>query len=159
MKKNVFGRKLKRDTNERKALFKGLMSSLVLEERIKTTEEKAKSIKGQIEKLVTKVKKNNKIAAKLGQYLTDGAMKKMAVDIAPRFLARNGGYTRIIHMDNRFSDNASMVIMEWVEQAQSSNVKSQNEEKQDELVAPKKVAKKPETKKVKPTAAKRKKSK
>ena len=116
MKKNVFGRRFKRDTNERKALFKGLMSSLVLEERIETTEEKAKAIRAQVEKLVTKVKKKKNEAARfLGEHLTPYAMQKMIADIGPRFASRNGGYTRIIHMGKRFSDNASMVIMEWVE--------------------------------------------
>ena len=56
MKKNVFGRQFKRDKNERTALFKGLMSSLVLNDRIQTTEEKAKAIKGKIERLVTKAR-------------------------------------------------------------------------------------------------------
>ncbi len=125
MKKNVFGRRFKRDTNERKALFKGLMSSLVLKERIKTTEEKAKSIRGQVEKLVTKVMKKNSesLSSSLGKYLTPPAMQKMIAEIGPRFKDRNGGYTRIIHMGNRFSDNASMVIMEWVEGEEIKNEK------------------------------------
>ena len=58
MRKNVFGRHLKRDTNERKALFKSLISSLVLYGRIKTTEEKAKAVKGQIDKIITRAKKD-----------------------------------------------------------------------------------------------------
>lgn len=123
MKKNVFGRKFKRDVNERKALFKGLMSSLVLEERIKTTEEKAKAIRAQVEKLVTKVKKKKNEAARfLGEHLTPYAMQKMIADIGPRFASRNGGYTRIIHMGKRFSDNASMVVMEWVDRVQSKDM-------------------------------------
>ena len=54
MKKSVFGRKLSRDKNERKALFTSLMSALVMEERIVTTEAKAKAIKADVEKLITK---------------------------------------------------------------------------------------------------------
>ena len=57
MRKNVFGRQLKRDTNERKALFKSLISSLVLTGGIKTTEEKAKAIRGDVDKIITKAKK------------------------------------------------------------------------------------------------------
>ncbi len=53
MKKHVFGRQFKRDTNERKALFKGLMNELVLRERIQTTEEKAKAIRGRKVKPIT----------------------------------------------------------------------------------------------------------
>ena len=123
MRKQVFGRQLKRDTNERKALFKGLMSSLVLSERIKTTEEKAKSIKGQVEKLVTKAKKGGLNAERLIQpYLTTDAIQKMMQDIAPRFAGRNGGYTRIIRLERRFSDNASVVLIEWVEKSQGKKI-------------------------------------
>ena len=57
MRKHVFGRHLKRDANERKALFKNLLTSLVIEERITTTEAKAKAIKAAADKLVTKAKK------------------------------------------------------------------------------------------------------
>lgn len=117
MRKQVFGRHLKRDTNERKALFKGLASSLVMHERIETTEEKAKSIKGLVEKMVTRANKDNSVQARLilQAYLTNDALAKMFSDIAPRFINRPGGYTRIVKIGNRFSDDASMVIMEWVE--------------------------------------------
>jgi len=116
MRKNVFGRQFKRDVNERRALFKGLMSSLVLKERITTTEEKAKSIKSQVEKLVTKAIKGDRHAESLIQpYLNAEAVKKMLTQVAPRFTKRPGGYTRIIKLGSRFSDNASLVMMEWVE--------------------------------------------
>lgn len=120
MRKNVFGRQLKRDANERKALFKGLMSSLILEERIKTTEEKAKAIKGQVEKLVTKAKKRGKMAQNLfGKDLMPNAIEKLINELGPRFQKRQGGYTRILKLGRRFSDNADMVLMEWVESAES----------------------------------------
>lgn len=116
MRKKVFGRKLKRDTNERKALFKGLLSSLVLNERIKTTEAKAKAIKAEADKLVSLAKRNQAERLSSG-YLTQDAIRKLVANIAPGFKERNGGYTRILRVGNRFSDNASMVIMEWVERA------------------------------------------
>lgn len=130
MRKNVFGRQLKRDANERKALFKGLMSSLILQERIKTTEEKAKAIKGQIEKLVTKAKKRGKNAKNLlGKDLMPNAIEKLINEVAPRFEKRPGGYTRIVRLGRRFSDNANMVLMEWVETGiQNLESKIQNEE-------------------------------
>lgn len=119
MKKNVFGRKFKRDKNERKALFKGLMSSLVLNERIKTTEEKAKAIKGSIEKLVTHAKKEGTNVQNLLQdYLHPEAIQKLIKEVAPRFKKRNGGYTRLIKLGRRFSDNASVVLIEWTEGVQ-----------------------------------------
>lgn len=115
MRKQVFGRKFKRDANERQALFKGLMNDLVLKETIKTTEEKAKSIKGQVEKLVTKAKKGVSARILLQPFLNEKAIEKMLTDLAPRFANRLGGYTRIIKLGSRFSDNANMAIIEWVE--------------------------------------------
>lgn len=119
MKKKVFGRKLKRDRNERKALFKGLLSELVLHERIKTTEPKAKAVKGLADKLVTKVKKNGQNAFNsLQEYLHPDAIRKLITDVAPRFANRAGGYTRVLRIGSRVADNAQMVIMEWTEVAQ-----------------------------------------
>ena len=118
MRKQVFGRHLKRDTNERKALFKGLASSLVIYERIQTTEDKAKAVKPQVEKLVTTAKRGDTQAHSLLQpYLNAQALKKMMTDIGPRFKNRPGGYTRIVRMGPRLQDNAMMVILEWVEKA------------------------------------------
>lgn len=117
MKKHVFGRKLKRDINERKALFKGLMSSLVLHEKIETTESKAKAIKGEVDKLVTKVKKDGILARKLlSAKLSPEALEKMIKDIAPRFNKRQGGYTKMVRLGKRFGDDATMVLLEWTEQ-------------------------------------------
>src|SRR5260370_19178982 len=97
MRKQVFGRKLQRDSNERKAIFKGLMSSLVMNESLKTTEEKAKAIRGQVEKLVTKAKNRGTEARKfLSPYLHPEAVDKVISDLAVRFEKRPGGYTRII---------------------------------------------------------------
>jgi large subunit ribosomal protein L17 len=119
MRKQVFGRHFKRDTNERKAMFKSLASALVMHERIETTEEKAKAIRGSVEKMVTKAKKRDNVMAVrlLSPELTSPAVKKMIASIAPRFSTRDGGYTRIIKKGNRFNDNASMVLLEWVEKA------------------------------------------
>lgn len=115
MRKQVFGRRLKRDKNERKALFNGLISAMVINGKIQTTEEKAKSIKGELEKLVTKAKKEQAIARRLLQsHLKPLEIEKMVNEIAPRFKNRAGGYTRIIKTGKRFNDNASMVIMSWV---------------------------------------------
>ena len=117
MKKHIFGRKFKRDINERKALFKGLMSSLVLHEKIETTESKAKAIKGEVDKLVTNAKKESLLARKLlSDKLSPEAIEKMIKDIAPRFNKRQGGYTKMVRLGKRFGDDATMVLLEWVEQ-------------------------------------------
>ena len=89
MRKNVFGRKLKRDIKERKALFKSLMSSLVLKERIQTTEAKAKAIKGDVDKLITTVKKNEDNARRfLTKSLSPEALEKLIKKVVPRFKNR-----------------------------------------------------------------------
>lgn len=149
MKKSVFGRKFKRDINERKALFKTLMSSLILNERIKTTESKAKAIKPEIEKLVTKAKKNEAGARLvLEKSLSRPAMDKILKDIAPRFTTRQGGYVRIIKTGRRFGDDAKAVVIEWTEKAKEVAVLPKEEK------APKKETKKEVKKPVKKAAAK-----
>ena len=117
MRKNVFGRKLRRTTNQRKGLFRSLMRSLVLEGRIKTTEAKAKSVKGEIEKLVTKAKNSGEEARRdILKYLPhEDVVSKIISEIAPLYKTRPGGYTRIIRLSSRKKDNAAMVMIEWVE--------------------------------------------
>lgn len=115
MRKQVFGRQLKRDKNQRKALFEGLISAMILRGRIETTEQKAKSVRGDLEKLVTKSKKGDIARIQLKKSLKPFEIDKMINNIAPVFKDRNGGYTRLIRKGRRFNDDASMVIMEWVE--------------------------------------------
>ncbi len=104
MRKKVFGRKFKRDVNERKALFRGLMSQLAIHESIHTTEEKAKAVKGDFEKLVTKARVGGvKAIHSLQPHLSSDAAKKMLTVIGPRFATRPGGYTRIIKVGRRFN--------------------------------------------------------
>lgn len=133
MRKRVFGRHLKRDTNERKALFKNLLTELVLREKITTTEEKAKAIRAQAEKLITKAKRKGAQAEYLLQpYVSAEAVKKLMSDLSSRFASRPGGYTRLTKLGNRFGDNASMVVIELVDQA-SALVKVDKKIVQEEI--------------------------
>lgn len=159
MKKHIFGRKFKRDVNERKALFKGLMSSLVLNEKIETTESKAKAIKAEVDKLVTRAKKDTVLARKLlSPKLSSDALEKMISDIAPRFSKRQGGYTKMVRLGKRFGDDSSMVLIEWTEQKQIVETpKNASQEKKEVKVkkeAVKKTVKKPEGKKERKVAKK-----
>lgn len=150
MKKNVFGRKLKRDKNERTALFKSLMSSLVLGERIQTTEAKAKAIRPQIEKLVTKAKKNEKGALKvIEKNLSKKAFDRMIKDIAPRFTQKQGGYVRLVKLGKRFGDDAPMAMIEWTEESKAVATLPK------ETTKSKKLEKKEVKKTVKKTAVKK----
>jgi large subunit ribosomal protein L17 len=128
MKKNVFGRKLSRDKNERRALFTSLMSALVMRERIVTTEAKAKAIRADVEKLVTKAKEGGN-AAKLilKKSLSQAAFDKILNEIAPRFDKKQGGYVRLVKIGRRFGDDAPTVLIEWTETpVQSSEFKVHN---------------------------------
>lgn len=116
MKKHVFGRQLNRDTNERKALFKGLINELVMRESIQTTEAKAKAIRGEVEKLITKAKRKGDASKSLLQpWLQKDALEKVMTDLSVRFAKRPGGYTRVITLGERFGDNATMAVIEFVE--------------------------------------------
>jgi large subunit ribosomal protein L17 len=163
MKKNVFGRKLKRDKDERRALFKSLISSLVLNERIKTTEAKAKAIRPEIEKLITKAKNAENGAKKvLEKSLSRPAYERILKELGPRFEKRQGGYTRIIKIGERFGDNAPAVYIEFVERQQAvvsvepkvKKAKKETKEplkkaKEKKVVKPSKKSVKKETKKKK----------
>lgn len=116
MRKQVFGRQFKRDVNERKALFKGLLSSLVLRGRITTTEEKAKAIKASADRLITTARKGELLARNLlGTSLSPVATAALLGNVLPRYDGRvSGGYTRIIKIGKRLSDNAPLAMLEWV---------------------------------------------
>lgn len=123
---------------------------MVMKGRIITTEQKAKSIKGDVEKLVTKAKKDEVAAKRLLQpYLKPHEVEKMIAEIAPSFKSRQGGYTRIIKTGRRFNDDASMVILEWVEREEivvspkeeKKVVKVKKEDKNEKKVVKKTVKK------------------
>lgn len=115
------GRKLGRERNQRKALFKTLLGSLIMREKIKTTEAKAKEAKSKIDKLINKAKKSAsdslKITAirELARVLPENAAKKLRGDFLKKFSNRNSGYARVIKLDRRKSDGARMAIIEFVD--------------------------------------------
>jgi large subunit ribosomal protein L17 len=124
MRHRVAGYKLGRSKDERRALRKNLVKQLFEHERIKTTRIKAEAVRGLAERLITLAKLGNKAGeAKMvharrlaAARLSDAtAVKKLFDDIAPRFEARAGGYTRIIKTGPRRGDAADMVILELVE--------------------------------------------
>ena len=130
--------------NERKALFKGLMSALVMNGRIVTTEEKAKSIRSSADKLITKARKEKTLAKRLlERELFPTAIEKLLSDVAPRFHSRNGGYTRMIRIGRRFSDNAQEAVLEWVEGEAPKKAKPVAKKTPVKARSEKKVVKKP----------------
>lgn len=115
------GRKLGRVRNQRKALFKTLLGSLVMREKIKTTEAKAKEAKGKIDKIINKAKKGKgsslevSVIRELKRVLPELAAKKLAGDFLNKFSGRSSGYTRVIKLNPRKSDGAKIAIIEFVD--------------------------------------------
>jgi len=117
----VRGRKFSRVRKGRKALIKTLLSSLIMREKITTTEAKAKEIKPIIDKIVTKVKKMSADETKrvaiirdLQKELPSMAIKKLSGEFAKKFSGRGSGHTRIIKLMQRKSDGAKMAVIEFV---------------------------------------------
>lgn len=117
MRHKVFGRKLSRDSNERKSLFKGLITSLIIHEHISTSDAKAKAMKGLFEKLVTRAIEGSVSSRRaIGEYIQDKHLiNKLVDEIAPRYKNRPGGYTRIVKLGKRMGDNSLQVKLELVE--------------------------------------------
>lgn len=115
--------RLRRSSDQRKALLRDLVTDLILNGRIETTEAKAKELKKLADKMVTLGKANTlhsrRQAASFIRFEKDDegkfAVQKLFSDIAPRFASRNGGYTRVIKTGFRRGDAAPMAIVEWVE--------------------------------------------
>ncbi|MFH1462230.1 MAG: 50S ribosomal protein L17 [bacterium] len=115
MKKRKKGRKLNRKKDQRNALLKSLASTLILREKIKTTEAKAKELSPFIEKQISQAKIGSLSAQRiLAGLLSKAIAKKLITEIAPRLKERKGGYTRIIKLGPRQSNGAKMAIIEIV---------------------------------------------
>lgn len=115
MKKRKRGRKLSRKRDQRRALLKGLSRTLILNEKIKTTQAKAKEMSPFVEKLITRAKKQDLASRRLlSRFFSPKTVKKLVDEIAPRYKDRKGGYTRIIKLGPRKSDGARMAIIELV---------------------------------------------
>lgn len=117
MQHNRAGRKLRRTTSHRLAMFSNQLDSLMNHERIQTTLSKAKELRPLAEKLITAAK-NDDVAARRRVYrwIPDhSTVKKVFETIAPRFVDRPGGYTRILKLGARRGDAAEAAILEFVD--------------------------------------------
>jgi len=113
------GRKLSRNTSHRKALLDNLVRAVLQYESIRTTTPKAKEARRVVERVITAAKPGTLAARRLvHRTVRDQAvLAKLFETIAPRFKNRPGGYTRLIHVQNRVGDNAPMSILELVEKS------------------------------------------
>ncbi|MBN1897679.1 MAG: 50S ribosomal protein L17 [Spirochaetes bacterium] len=109
--------KINRTSAHRNAMIANMINSFLKHEKIKTTRAKAKLIKPVAEKIITRAKTNTLHSRKqIYKVLRRwDMMPKLFEKIAPRFKKRAGGYTRIVPIGPRNSDNAEMVFLEMVE--------------------------------------------
>lgn len=124
MRHQVAGFKLGRSKDARIGLRRTLINQFFTHERIQTTKAKALAIRGDAERLITLAAKSgagtdsDKVTARrrAAAELNDAAaVKKLFDEIAPRFVTRKGGYTRILKLGPRHGDSADMVLLELVE--------------------------------------------
>jgi large subunit ribosomal protein L17 len=125
MRHQVSGYKLGRTKGARIALRRNLLKQFFTHERLHTTRAKAAAIRSEAERLITiacnsaegspeqKVHAQRLVASRLGD---NSLNERLFEEIAPRFAARNGGYTRVIKLGPRLGDSAEMVILELVEE-------------------------------------------
>ena len=130
MRHMIRGRQLSRDTEHRKALRRNLVQSLFEHGKVRTTLPKAKEVRAFAEKLITLARNNTlnnrrraiamlndrRLVDEEQEFTGQTVIQKLFADVAPKFVGRNGGYTRIIHLEQRRGDAAQRAILEWVDQ-------------------------------------------
>ncbi|GMA47952.1 50S ribosomal protein L17 [Tetragenococcus muriaticus] len=123
-------RKLGRTSSQRKAMLRDLTTDLIINERIVTTQTRAKEVRSTAEKMITLGKRGDLHARRQAaafvrnevasvreedeEIVIDSALQKLFNDIAPRYEERQGGYTRILKTEPRRGDSAPMAILELV---------------------------------------------
>ena len=128
------GRKFNKTASHRKAMMSNLASALIIHKRIRTTDAKGKELRGFIDRLVTYAKQEDVHARRLIQRRIQGKRAKQIAnilihDIAPTYQNRNGGYTRLIKLNNRKNDNAPVSMIEFIDIAPTViNTESEIEE-------------------------------
>jgi large subunit ribosomal protein L17 len=117
MRHQVSGRQLSRNAPHRRAMLRNMAVSLLQHEAIRTTVPKAKELRRVVEPLITLGKIDTEAKRRLAfSRLRDvKVVEKLFADLGPRFKARAGGYTRILHMAPRPGDNAPMALMQLVD--------------------------------------------
>lgn len=116
MRHGKAGFKLKRNVSARRALLRGLVTSIIEEERITTTVQKAKAARPLVERMITLAKQDNLHARRQAAafLLRPGAVEKLFEKLGPRFNQRNGGYTRVVKLGWRKGDGAETAKLELV---------------------------------------------
>ncbi len=113
------GRQLGRNSAHRRAMFRNMITSLIIHGRVTTTDAKAKELRRWADRVVTLGKKQTLAARRRARRMvqTDRALLRLFSEVAPRFEGRAGGYTRITKIARRRGDAAPMSVVELTEQA------------------------------------------
>jgi large subunit ribosomal protein L17 len=140
MRHQLSGRQLSRNAPHRQAMLRNMSVSLLRHETIRTTTPKAKELRRVVEPLITLAKKDSEANRRVAfSRLRDSeVVTKLFEDLGPRFKARPGGYTRILHLAPRPGDSAPMSLMQLVDGPAAAKA----EEPAEEGGAKKKTAKK-----------------
>lgn len=124
MRKKVFGQQLSRNKGSRRALFRGLVRSVVLEGSVVTTLAKAKALKPELERVMALAKADT-LAARRGLMARMGndkeTVEKLFTGYKDLAKSRKSGFVRVIAMPSRGGDNAKMARVEWVKEGKESN--------------------------------------
>jgi large subunit ribosomal protein L17 len=108
-------RKFGRLADYRKTFLWNLVNNLILKERIRTTKTRAKEIRKIVERAISRAKKDTVSNRRLlSKKLEPKAVVKLFKDIAPKYVSRNGGYTKVFKINTRKNDAAEMVLIEFV---------------------------------------------
>jgi large subunit ribosomal protein L17 len=126
VKKGMLGR----NTAHRRALLRNLVTSFLERERVRTTLAKARETRPIAEKMITQGKRGTLHARRQAlAYMTkESAVKKLFDELGPRFKERPGGYTRIVKLDRRAGDGASMAMIELVDAEFKAKTKKKKKE-------------------------------
>ncbi len=111
-------RKLGRDNKHRRSMLANLTKDVIMNEKVTTTESRAKEVRKFVDKMITYGKDGSLVARRKALAFVHNdkdVVKKVFDDLAVRYANRNGGYTRILKLDERRGDDALMVIIELVE--------------------------------------------
>src|SRR3954469_11499720 len=130
MRHQLSGRQLSRNAPHRHAMLRNMSVSLLRHETIRTTTPKAKELRRVVEPLITLAKKDSEANRRVAfSRLRDSAVViKLFEDLGPRFKARPGGYTRILHLAPRPGDSAPMSLMQLVEGPAAAKAEGTSEE-------------------------------
>lgn len=137
------GRKLSRAMDQREALVRGQITSLVLYEKIETTVAKAKEVAPQFDRLVTKAKRGTLADQRAirREITSELAVQKLMRELIPAMADRKSGYTRIVKTGSRRGDNASMAVLALITskpaKAEKEVTKDKSEPKQADKKSPK----------------------